>query len=705
MPRYVRALVVMVPILAGAGIALSQEPPAARVEARADTVLGTVLEDNYGWLRDETRSDPAVIAHLEDENAYASAVMAHTGDLQKTLYDEMVARLKETDQSVPVKRDSFYYYTRTEKGLQYPVYCRKQGSLEGPEEILLDVNRLAEGHDYLDVGIFEVSPDHRTLAFAVDSVGNERYILRFMDIRTHNVLPDRIDSVATSLAWANDNSTVFYVTTDRAWRADKVWRHRIGRPPAEDALIYEESDETFDVDVRRSKSGEYIFLPSTSETSTEYHFLRADRPDGDLKMVEPRRPDIEYDVYAHDDYFYIVTNDGAIDFRLMRVPVADPSRPNWSEVIGARDSVKLDRLDVFSNYIALYEREGGFRQIRVWDLAGDIMTPLDFPEPVYAVYGGENPEYKGEWLRFTYESLVTPESVYDYNMRTHEPVLKKEQEVAGYNKEDYESRRINVPVPGGKAVPVSLVWKKGMARPGIEPGPLYLYGYGAYGICIDPYFSSSRVSLLDRGFAFAIAHVRGGGELGRQWYYDGKLLKKKNTFTDFAAVARYLIDKRYTTSDRLVISAASAGGLLIGAVLNGEPGLCRVAVADVPFVDLMNTMLDETIPLTVTEYDEWGNPNQPEYFDYMLSYSPYDNVAAHPYPDMLVTASLYDTRVAYWEPAKWVAKIRALKTDDHTVLLKTDMGAGHGGASGRYRALEERAFEYAFIIDRLGLNN
>ncbi len=697
--KLLRTLAVSALMLLAASVACGQHPPIARIEARTDTVLGTVLNDNYRWLRDDTRSRPEVIAYLESENAYTGAMMEHTGALRQVLYDEMVARIKETDQSVPVKRDDYYYYTRTEQGTQYEIYCRKHDSLDGAEEVLLDVNRLAEGRDFMDIGLFEVSPDHRTLAFAVDSIGNERYVLRFMDIDSGRIYPEAIDSVSTSLAWANDSRTVFYVRTDEAWRANKVLRHDLGAPESIDAVLYEEPDESFDVEVLKSKSKAYIFLRSTSESSCEYRFLDADLPGSELRIVEPRRADVEYYVYAHEDSFYIVTNDGALDFRLMRAPVAEPSRANWSEVIGARDSVMLDRLDVFKAYVVLYERERGLRQIRVWDLAAGLMTRIDFPEPVYAVYPGDNPEYAGEWLRFTYESLVTPESVYDYNMKTHERILKKQEEVAGYNPADYVSERKYVDVGGGTAVPVSMVWKRGLAG----PRPLYLYGYGAYGLSMDPYFSSNRVSLLDRGFMFAVAHVRGGGELGRRWYYDGKLLNKKHTFTDFAAVAAYLVEHGYTTREQLVVSGASAGGLLIGAVLNMESDLCAVAIADVPFVDLMNTMLDETIPLTVTEYDEWGNPNAPEYSGYMLSYSPYDNVAARPYPDMLVTASLYDTRVAYWEPAKWVAKLRALKTDDNVLLLKTDMGAGHGGASGRYSAIEEIAFEYAFIIDRLGL--
>jgi oligopeptidase B len=682
------------------GSAYGQQPPVAMIQTRADTVLGTVLRDDYGWLRDDSRSSPDVIAYLDEENAYTKAIMTHTDSLQRALYEEMVARIKETDQSVPVKWDDYYYYTRTEKGLQYVIYCRKQGSLENPEEVILDVNRLAEGQDFMHVGTFEVSPDHHSLAFAVDSIGNERYALRFMDIDTHRLYPEIIDSVATSLAWANDNATVFYARTDETWRASKVFRHQLGSPQTADQMVYYEPDERFDIDVSKSKDMKYVFLALLSETTTEYRFLDASLPSGEFTMVDPRRNEVEYNVYAHGDTFYIVTNDSAVDFRLVSAPVEAPSREHWTEVIGARDSVTLDRLDVYRDFVALYERERGLNQIDILDLTTGTTARVEFPEPVYVVYPGRNPEYRSEWLRFTYESLVTPESVYDFNMKTHEMILKKQREVRGYVPMDYESSRLFVD-DNGVAVPVSLVWKKTAAPP--HPRPLYLYGYGAYGICSNPYFSSSRVSLLDRGFIFGIAHVRGGGEMGRRWYYEGKLLNKKNTFTDFIAVADYLVANRYTTRDSLVISGASAGGLLIGATLNMAPNLCAIAVADVPFVDLMNTMLDPTLPLTVPEYEEWGNPNEPEYFTYMLSYSPYDNVAARRYPDMLVTASLYDTRVSYWEPTKWVAKLRALKTDHNVILLKTDMGAGHGGAPGRYSALEEVAFEYAFLIDRLGL--
>jgi oligopeptidase B len=692
---------ITVSVLLAAGCGRNERPPQAAIETHADTLLGEILTDNYAWLRDETRSEPRVLAYLEAENEYAAGVMEHTRGLQAELYDEMVARIKETDQSVPVKRDDYYYYTRLEKGGQYDIYCRKHGSLDAPEEVLLDVNKLAEGLDYMDVGVFEVSPDHRTLALAVDSLGNERYRLSFMDIDSRRMYPGTIDSVATSLAWANDSRTVYYVRTNEAWRADKVFRHEIGGPPDGDALVYDETDEAFDVAVRKSRSRKYIFLNSTSESSSEYRFLDADDPAAGPRMVEKRRPDIEYDVYHHGPDFYIVTNDDALNFRLMRAPVKRPSRAGWTEVIGARDSVKLDGLDVFRDYIVLYEREDGLRQIGIYDAADGTLKRVGFPEPVYSVYPGENDEYVTDMLRFEYESLVTPVSVYDYNMKTGERMLRKQDEVAGYDPAQYECRRILIAAGDGASVPVSLVWRKGALDGG--PAPLYLLGYGAYGISMDPYFSSRRVSLLDRGLVFAIAHIRGGGELGRQWYYDGRLLNKKHTFEDFIAVADGLVEEGYTSRSELVISGGSAGGLLIGAVLNMRPDLCRVAVADVPFVDVINTMLDESIPLTVTEFDEWGNPKEPEFFEYMLSYAPYNNIKPAVYPDMLVTASLYDTRVAYWEPAKWVARLRAETAGGNLVLLKTNMGAGHGGASGRYSALEETAFEFAFVLDRLGL--
>ena len=626
---------------------------------------------------------------------------SHTRDLQRQLYDEMVGRMKQTDQSVPVKQGEYYYYTRTEEGRQYKIHCRRRGSPDGSEEVLLDVNRLAEGKQFMDIGVFEVSPDNSVLAFAADTVGNERYVLRFKDLTTGRLYPETRDSVSTSVAWANDSRTLFYAVTDDAWRPHEVFRHTLGEPVGTDRRVFHEQDERFWIDLRKSKSHAYVFLETASETSSEYHFLDADDPDGAFALVAARTPEVEYDVYHQGAHFYIVTNEQALNFKLVRAPLASPSRSNWIEVIGHQPSVKLNRVECFGDFIVLYERQDGLRQVRIWDLAADDIRRIDFPEPAYVAYGGENREYNTEWLRLKYESLLTPESVYDYNMKTGDRLLRKQEEVVGYDRSAYTSERIYVSAPDGVAVPVSLVRKSGTGMDG--PSPLLLYGYGAYGFSSEPYFYPDRLCLLDRGFTMAIAHVRGGGEMGRQWYEDGRLLRKKNSFTDFVAVADYLVDEGYTSRDKLVISGVSAGGLLVGAALNMRPDLCEVALMGVPFVDLMNTMLDETIPLTVIEYEEWGNPHEEQYFTYMLSYSPYDNIKAAPYPKMLVTASLFDTRVGYWEPAKWVARLRANKTGDDVLLLKTAIEAGHSGLSGRYARLEEIAFEYAFALDMLGL--
>lgn len=701
--RTVIPLILLILIcLATDAVAGRPDPPVARSEPMADTLFGRVRVDDYRWLRDDARSRADVIEYLIAENAYTDTMTRHTRDLQRRLYDEMVRRMKQTDQSVPTRQGDYYYYTRTEEGKQYKIHCRRRGSLDAPEEVLLDINRLAEGKQFMDIGVFEVSPDNSVLAFAADTVGSERYVLRFKDLTTGELYPEILDSVSTSVAWANDNQTVFYAVTDDAWRPHKVFRHILGEPVGKDRRVFHEPDERFWVDLRKSKSHAYVFLETASETSSEYYFLDADNPDGAFTLIAARTPEVEYDVYHRGAHFYIVTNEEALNFKLVRTPVASPSRSNWTEVIGHRLSVKLNRVECFDDFVVLYERQGGLRQVRVWDLGTDEVRHIDFPEPAYVVYGGENPEYNAEWLRLEYESLLTPESIYDYNMRTGERVLRKREEVVGYDRSAYTSERIYVPAADGVEVPVSLVMKSGTLSDG--KSPLYLYGYGAYGFSSEPYFSANRLCLLDRGFIMTIAHVRGGGEMGRQWYEEGKLLRKENTFGDFIAVADYLVSEGYTSRDRLVISGGSAGGLLVGAVLNMRPDLCEVAVADVPFVDVINTMLDETIPLTVIEYEEWGNPHEEQYLEYMLSYSPYDNVKAAPYPKMLVTASLFDTRVGYWEPAKWVARLRASKTGDNVLLLKTTIEAGHSGSSGRYARLEEIAFEYAFTLDMLGLS-
>jgi oligopeptidase B len=676
------------------------KPPTATIQPQVDTLFGQVMVDDYYWLRE--RDNPEVIQYLEAENAYTEEVMKHTQNLQEKLYQEMVSRIKETDMEVPVKWDRYYYYSRTEEGKQYPIYCRKEGSLEASEEILLDVNQLAEGTQYFHLGDYVPSPDHNLLAYVFDTTGGERFTLRVKDLQSGKLYPDVIDSISPSLQWANDNRTLFYVVPDAAWRPYQLYRHVLGEDAKNDALIYHEKDEAFFLNVGKSKSNRYLFIDLGSETSSEVHYLDADHPQGEFKVIQPRRKDVEYSVAHHDDQFYIVTNDDAKNFKLMKAPVSDPDEKNWVEVIPHRNSVKLDYIEIFRDFLVLFEREGGFKQIGIMDFSTGETHRIEFPEPVYACWGSWNPDYNSQLLRFDYTSMVTPSSVYDYNMKTKERELKKQQEVlGGYDPTQYQSERVYATAPDGARIPVSMVYKKGMVKDGTNP--LYLYGYGAYGISMDPYFSSNRLSILDRGFIFAIAHVRGGGEMGRFWYDDGKLLNKKNTFTDFIAVAEHLIAEKYTSRDKLVIDGGSAGGLLIGAVVNMRPDLFAAVIADVPFVDLINTMMDESIPLTVVEYDEWGNPHEKEYFDYMLSYSPYDNVEAKDYPPMLILAGLNDTRVQYWEPAKWTAKLRANKTDNNRLLLKTEMGAGHGGVSGRYERLRELAFDYAFVLDVLGI--
>jgi oligopeptidase B len=676
------------------------EPPVARVEAKVDTLFGREMVDDYFWLRE--RDNPEVIDYLKAENAYTQAVMKHTEKLQEKLYEEMVSRIKETDLSVPVKRDDYYYYYRTEEGKQYRIYCRKKGSLEGEEEILVDVNQLAEGKDYMYMGVYEVSPDHNLLAFGVDTTGSERYTLRVKNLETDEIYPDVIDSVSTAFQWANDNKTFFYAVVDETWRPFKLFRHTLGDGVKNDVLVYHEKDDAYFLDIQKSKSMGYLFIQLGSMNTAEAYYLDAGNPTGKFKLVHPRQQEMEYELFHRGDHFFIVTNDNAKNFKLMRAPVSDPSKKNWEEVIPHRDSVKLDRIEVFEDFTVFYEREHGLKQMRIRDFTTDEIHTVEFPEPVYTFWQAWNPDFKGRLLRFHYMSFITPESVYDYDMKTKERELKKQKEVlGGYDPELYQSERTFATAGDGTRIPISMVYKKGVVRDG--GNPLYLYAYGAYGSSVEPYFSSNRLSLVDRGFIYARAHVRGGGEMGRYWYDDGKLFSKKNTFTDFIAASEHLVAGEYTSSEKLVVSGSSAGGLLIGTVVNMRPDLFKIVIGDVPFVDLINTMLDPSIPLTVIEYEEWGNPNKEEYFDYMLSYSPYDNVEAKDYPHLLILAGLNDTRVQYWEPAKWTAKLRAMKTDNNRLLLKTNMGTGHGGESGRYDRIKELAFEYAFVLDVLGM--
>jgi oligopeptidase B len=681
-------------------LAQGLEPPVAKTEPKVDSLFGTVMVDDYFWLRGKEK--PEVIEYLDAENSYTEAVMKHTEQFQEDLFKELKSRIKETDLSVPVKRGAYYYYQREEEGQQYKIYCRKKGNLEAQEEVLLDVNKLAEDREFLQLGTYEISPDHSLLAFSTDTAGSERYALRIKNLGSGELYPDMIENISGNLAWANDNKTFFYTIPDDAWRPFKLYRHTLGADVADDKLVYHEQDESFWMSIDNTKSEAYLLLSIGSETSDECHYLSADDPNGVFKIIHPRQHELEYSVFHHHDCFYILTNDEAVNFRLMETPVSHPAKENWTEFVPHREAVKLDDLDLFEDFLVIYQRENGLRTIQIRNLVDGNQHAVEFPEPVYSYRGQSNPEYDTDLLRFTYRSLVTPNSVFDYNMRTHERELKKQTEVlGGFDPTEYQSERVFATAPDGSKIPISIVYRKGMVKDGSNP--LYLYAYGSYGYSMDPYFSSNRISLLDRGFVFAIAHIRGGGEMGRPWYDDGKLLNKKNTFTDFIACGEHLIAEGYSSKDKLVISGGSAGGLLVGAVLNMRPDLFHVVVADVPFVDVMNTMLDASIPLTVIEYEEWGNPNEEESFKYMMSYSPYDNVGPMDYPHLLITAGLNDTRVQYWEPAKWTAKLRTMNTGSNRLLLKTNMGAGHGGASGRYDYLKDIAFEFAFVFDCLGI--
>jgi oligopeptidase B len=664
------------------------------------TLHGDVRVDDYFWLRD--RSHPEVLAYLEAENSYTSTVMRHTERLQEQLYHEMRGRIKETDLSVPERVDDYFYYTRTEAGGQYPILCRKRGGPDAPEEVLLDQNPLAAEHTYFRLGVSKVSPDHRLLAYSVDTTGAEEFTLYLKDLTTGELLAENIGRTSLGVAWANDSRTLFYTVLDHARRPCRLMRHVIGTSTSTDVLVYFEPDEAFFLDVSRTRSRRYLLLEIASHSTSEVRFLDAERPQEMFQVLQQREAGIEYNVTHHDEHFFITTNDAAPNFRLVKAPVANPSKGNWSPVLPYRPSVKLDAAEAFRHHLAVYEREAGLRQIRIVDLESGEEHLIPFPEPVYTVRAHDNPEFDTNLLRFTYTSLVTPASVVEYDMAAHTWSVRKQTEVrGGYDPSLYRSERVFATAPDGEGVPISLVYRTPLQLNGRRP--LLLNGYGAYGLSYDPAFSSNTLSLLDRGFVVAIAHVRGGEEMGRSWYEGGKLLNKRSSFTDFIACAEHLVTEGYTASDRLAIHGGSAGGLLMGAVVNLRPDLFRVVLAEVPFVDVVNTMLDASLPLTVIEYDEWGNPNDPAAYACIRSYSPYDNIEAKPYPHMLVTAGLNDPRVAYWEPAKWTAKLRAKKTDGNRLLLKTNMGAGHGGASGRYDFLREIAFKYAFMLDVLGI--
>ncbi len=679
----------------------SQKPATAKVIPHELEQHNHVRVDNYYWLRE--RDNPDTVAYLEAENRHTEKAMAHVQPLEAALFEEIKGRIKQTDMSAPYRRDDYYYYTRYQEGQEYPLYARKRESLENPEELMLDVNVLAEGHEFFAVGRLAVSSGQDLLAYAEDARGRRIYTIRFKNLATGETLPDVIPAVTSNMTWANDNRTLFYARQDpETLRSDRIYRHVLGTDPAEDVLVYDETDDTFSAHVFKTKSKRYIMIVSSQTLSSEYRYLDAGDPTGALTSFLPRERGHEYAVDHFENRFFIHTNHEARNFRLMSTPLDRTGKEHWEEVIPHRPDVLLEGFEVFRDHLVLEERRDGLVRIRVIPWDGSQEHYLEFGEPAYLAGTSVNLEFDTTVLRYGYTSMTTPSSVYDYDMVTREKTLLKQEEVlGGFDAADYRTERLHATAADGVRVPISLVYRKGMERNGRSP--LLLYGYGSYGHSLDAGFGSARLSLLDRGFVFAIAHVRGGEEMGRPWYEDGKLLKKKNTFTDFIACAGHLIEQRYTSRDRLFAMGGSAGGLLMGAVVNLRPELFEGVVAQVPFVDIVTTMLDPDIPLTTGEYDEWGNPNDKEYYDYMLSYSPYDNVEAREYPHMLVTTGLHDSQVQYWEPAKWVAKLRATKTDHNRLLLKTNMEAGHGGASGRFKRYREIALEYAFLLDLAGI--
>jgi oligopeptidase B len=675
------------------------EPPVAEKIEKKLVTHGHERIDPYYWMNQ--RDDQKVLDYLNAENAYTDAVMAHTKELQKKLYDEMLSRIKQDDESVPYKKDGYYYYSRYEQGKEYPVYCRRKDKMENPEEILLNVNQMAEGHEFFSLGSYDISTDNQLIAYSVDTVSRRLYSIYIKDLATGRVFPEIIANTSGSVAWANDNRTLFYVIKDEETLLPcRVYRHLLGTGPSEDVLAYEEKDPTFSTSCYKTKSKQFIMIGLFSSITTEYRYLDANDPAGEVKILSPRERGMEYYADHYAGHFYIRTNLDAKNFRLMKAPINNPGKESWQDVIPHRDDILLEEFEMFNRYLVISEKKNGLNRLRLmsWDQATDHYLP--FEEETYSAWLSVNPDFDSEWLRFGYTSLTTPVSTYDYNMDTHEKILLKRDPVRGdFDPSDYEAKRLYATAPDGASVPISLVYRKGLQLDGRNPA--WITGYGSYGSSYDPHFSSVRLSLLDRGFVFAIAHIRGGEEMGYYWYEQGKMLNKKNTFTDFIACVEHLIALNYTDPDHIIINGGSAGGLLMGAVVNMQPDLFKGIIAEVPFVDVVTTMLDESIPLTTGEYDEWGNPNQKQHYDYMLSYSPYDNVGARDYPAMLVTTGYHDSQVQYWEPAKWVARLRDMKTDDNLLVFKINMDYGHGGASGRFKRFEEIALEYAFALEVL----
>ena len=688
------------------------DQPMAEKSPKELEIHGDTRIDNYYWMKlsDEQKNAKEYDAHtqkvvdyLEAENKYTSSMMSHLENYQDKLFEEIKARIKQTDTSVPYFKNGYFYITKYEEGKEYPIYTRKKDSLESDEELMIDVNVLAESYEFYTAGGLSVSPNNKILAFGEDTLSRRIYKIRFLNLETGEYLSDEIENTTGRVTWANDNKTVFYTRKDDALRSYKVFRHTIGTDPSEDVEIFHETDETFSCYVYKTKSDKFLVIGSYATVSNEYRVLDANDPYGEFKLFNPRKRDLEYNISHYNDHWYIVTNkDGAQNFKVMKCALDKTEDSNWEEFIEHDRTSLISGIEIFKEYLVINQRNEGITKIKIMPWQNPQQAHfIDFEEDTYMAYSSTNPEFNTDVLRLFYSSLTTPGSTFDYNMTSKKLELKKQQEVLGdFNKDNYQSERLMVKARDGEMVPVSLVYKKGFKKDG--NAPVLLYGYGSYGASMDPYFSSARLSLLDRGFAFAIAHIRGGQEMGRQWYDNGKLLNKKNTFTDFIDAGQYLVDNNYTNPDKMFCMGGSAGGLLIGAVINMAPQLWKGAIAAVPFVDVVTTMLDETIPLTTGEFDEWGNPKDKAYYDYIKSYSPYDNVAAQDYPALLVTTGFHDSQVQYWEPAKWVAKLREYKTDDNPLMLHTEMGAGHGGKSGRFERLRETAMEYAFLLDLAG---
>jgi len=676
-------------------------PPIAEIAPHNRMIHGDTVLDNYYWMIDYFKKGPdstKVVDYLKAENKYLDTMMSGNKNFQKALFDEMKGRIKEKDESVPVLKNGYYYYTRNEEGKQYYKYCRKKGSLEAKEEILLDVDAMAEGHTYFAATGFNVSDDNKLLAYGTDTVSRRQYIIHIKNLETGEIYKDVIYNTEGGSAWANDSKTIFYTEKNQeTLLSEKIKRHTLGTDAATDAVVYTETDHSNYIGVGKTKSGKYIFIVSQATMSSEYRWLDASKPEGSFTVFQPRMKDVLYDVTDDGNKFLVVTNWDAKNFRLMECPYNNTASTAWKEVIPNRTDVLLEGVDEYKNFLVIIERKNGLRQMNIKNTASGKEHYLDFGEPAYTANPAANPEFNSTNLRYNYTSLATPVSVFDYNMETGDKKLMKQQEiVGGYNSKDYVTERIYATAKDGTKVPVSIVYKQGFVKDG--NAPLLLYAYGSYGNSMDASFSSARLSLLNRGFAFAIAHIRGGQEMGRQWYEDGKLMKKKNTFTDFIDCGEFLIAQKYTSREHLYAQGGSAGGLLMGAIVTMRPELWHGVIAQVPFVDVINTMLDESIPLTTNEFDEWGNPKNKDAYDYMKSYSPYENVSKNSYPNMLVTTGLHDSQVQYFEPAKWVAKIRSLKTDNKLLLLYTNMEAGHGGASGRFNYLKEVAIQYAFLF-------